>query len=69
MATGLLESLRKYRPREGKDPLENFITEAFSWILNNHLYFSEFFLIEIMKKNRHAVKRYRQEKMHMDNSI
>ena len=44
METGLLESLRKYRPREGKDPLENFITEAFAWILNNYSDFAEFFI-------------------------
>lgn len=50
METGLLESLRKYCPREGKDPLENFITEAFAWILNNHGDFSEFFLDDISSK-------------------
>ena len=50
METGLLESLRKYRPREGKDPLENFITEAFAWILRNHSDFSDYFLNEIIVK-------------------
>ena len=50
METGLLESLRKYRPRENKDPLENFITEAFAWILNNHPDFSEFFIDDISSK-------------------
>jgi len=44
MGIELLESLRKYRPREGKDPLENFITEAVSWILKNHADFSKYFL-------------------------
>lgn len=29
----LLVNLRKYRPREQADPLENFITEAFAWLL------------------------------------
>ena len=29
----LLLSLRKYRPREGRDSLEDFITEAFAWLL------------------------------------
>jgi len=32
---GLLQSVRKYRPRAGNDPLENFVTEAFCWVLNN----------------------------------
>ncbi len=50
METGLLESLRKYQPREGNDPLENFITEAFAWILNSYSDFAEFFLNEIRAK-------------------
>lgn len=29
----LFTSLRKYRPRENTDPIENFITEAFAWLL------------------------------------
>ena len=29
----LFTSLRKYRPRENTDPLENFVTEAFAWLL------------------------------------
>ncbi len=47
MDAGLLESLSKYRPREGKDSLENFITEAFAWILNNHSDFAGFFLNKV----------------------
>jgi hypothetical protein len=31
----LLVSLRKYRPRDKTDPLENFITEAFAWLLRS----------------------------------
>tara|TARA_B100002049_G_scaffold208382_1_gene169769 strand:+ start:2247 stop:3413 length:1167 start_codon:yes stop_codon:yes gene_type:complete len=31
----LLISLRNYRPREGRDSLENFVTEAFAWLLRN----------------------------------
>lgn len=31
----LLVNLRKYRPRENTDPLENFITEAFAWLLRS----------------------------------
>ena len=44
MKNDLLVSLRKYHPREGKDPLENFITEAFAWILKNFDEFSIFFI-------------------------
>jgi hypothetical protein len=32
----LLVNLRKYRPRENTDPLENFITEAFAWLLQSN---------------------------------
>lgn len=45
----LLISLRKYRPREGHDPLENFITEAFCWILKSYDEFSVFFIDHIFK--------------------
>lgn len=31
----LLIQLRKYRRRENSDPLENFLTEAFAWLLNS----------------------------------
>jgi len=31
----LLVNLRKYRPRDNSDPLENFVTEAFAWLLRN----------------------------------
>ena len=31
--SSLLASLRKYRPRENSNPVENFITEAFAWLL------------------------------------
>jgi hypothetical protein len=50
METGLLEALRKYRPREGHDPLENFITEAFAWLLRNHSDFSGYLIEEITAK-------------------
>ncbi|MGD1851141.1 MAG: hypothetical protein ACFCBU_11230 [Cyanophyceae cyanobacterium] len=51
MGAGLLSSLRKYRPREGHDPLENFITEAFAWILREHSDFSSFFLRAIGERS------------------
>lgn len=35
MDSSLLVSLRQYRPREGRDSLENFITEVFAWLLRN----------------------------------
>ena len=44
MATGLFEALSKYAPREGKNPLENFITEGFAWILNEYPDFGKYFL-------------------------
>ena len=44
LETGLFEALRKYSPREGNDPLENFITEGFAWLLNKYPEFGEFFL-------------------------
>lgn len=35
MESNLLVNLRKYRPRENTDPLENFITEAFAHLLRS----------------------------------
>ncbi|MBW4653933.1 MAG: PD-(D/E)XK nuclease family protein [Kaiparowitsia implicata GSE-PSE-MK54-09C] len=48
MEYNLLSSLRKYRPRENQDPLENFITEAFAWLLKNNKNFSDSFLRKIL---------------------
>ena len=31
----LLVNLRKYRPRDNTDPLENFVTEVFAWLLRS----------------------------------
>ncbi len=50
MNNDLLTSLRKYRPREGKNPLENFITESFAWILKNYPEFSVFFIRELSRR-------------------
>ena len=47
MENNLLTALRKYRPREGKDPLENFTTEAYGWILKNYPEYSNFFLSKL----------------------
>ena len=44
MNTDLFTSLRKYRPRDGHDHLENFITEAFAWLLRSDSDFSSYFL-------------------------
>ena len=46
----LFTSLRKYRPRENTDPLENFVTEAFAWLLNRDKDFSNFFIQTIAEK-------------------
>lgn len=35
MDDSLLVSLRQYRPREGRDSLEDFVTEVFAWLLRN----------------------------------
>jgi len=45
-----LGSLRRYRPRENTDSLENFITEAFAWILNNSPELSEELVKSIQRK-------------------
>lgn len=50
MQKSLLSSLRKYSPREKNDPLENFITEAFAWLLKNNLDFSEYFIDDIFSR-------------------
>jgi hypothetical protein len=50
MNYNLLSSLRKYRPREGKDSLENYITEAFGWILNSFKDFSNYFTNILIEK-------------------
>ncbi|WP_108447038.1 PD-(D/E)XK nuclease family protein [Halomonas denitrificans] len=41
MDSSLLVSLRQYRPREGRDSLENFITEVFAWLLRSSSGISE----------------------------
>jgi hypothetical protein len=46
--SSLLTALRKYRPRANSDPLENFITEAFAWLLQNHSKFGHYFLKKII---------------------
>lgn len=50
MTKSLLRSLRKYSPKKDIDPLENFITEAFAWILNNHSDFCKNFMEEVSIK-------------------
>jgi hypothetical protein len=36
MSDSLLVALRSYRPRPGRDALEDFVTEAFAWTLGAH---------------------------------
>ena len=50
MANGLLASLRKYPSKEKNNPLENFITESFAWLLKNEDDFSSFFIKKISEK-------------------
>ena len=49
MKSDLLTSLRKYKITE-RDPIENFITEAFAWLLKNYDSFSSFFINEITSR-------------------
>ena len=58
MEIGLFEALRKYSPREGNDPLENFITEGLAWLLNKYPEFGEFFLQYLKEKLQLNVNRY-----------
>ena len=50
MKTSLLCALRDFRPRDGHDPVENFITEAFAWLLINHPAFGRFYLSKIGRR-------------------
>ena len=56
MNTDLFTSLRKYRPRDGHDPLENFITEAFAWLLRSDVNFSNYFLSKVREGLGSSVK-------------
>ena len=47
MKNDLLISLRKYRVTEKRDPIENFITEAFAWLLKNYPDFSNSFIKDL----------------------
>ncbi len=49
MDCSLLVSLRQYRPREGRDSLENFITEVFAWLLRNSSGISNAFLLQLQR--------------------
>lgn len=46
----LFVNLRKYRPRENTDPLENFVTEAFAWLLRRNPELNQYFVEKIAKK-------------------
>ena len=59
MATGLFEALRRYSLKENRDPLENFITEGFAWILNNYPEFGEFFLQNLEEKLKERGREWR----------
>lgn len=51
--TSLLVNLRSYRPREGREYLENFITEAFRWIVSKTPSLEEEFLTLVNKRLGH----------------
>lgn len=46
----LFTSLRKYRPRENSDPLENFVTEAFAWLLRKSPELGRFIIDHISER-------------------
>src|SRR5690554_7328012 len=47
---GLLVRLSSYRPREGRNSLEDFVTEAFAWLLQTNDDFQSAFLQLIAEK-------------------
>lgn len=49
--SGLLSALHKYRARENSDPTENFVTEAFAWLLKTESAFSSYFLMSLKSKH------------------
>lgn len=46
----LLTALRKYQPGADRDPVENFVTEAFAWLLKSHPGFSHYFIGQITER-------------------
>jgi len=50
MDDSLLVSLRRYRPREGRDSLEDYITEIFAWLLRNSREVADTFLETVMAR-------------------
>ncbi|MCK0744274.1 hypothetical protein [Chromohalobacter nigrandesensis] len=48
MDDSLLVSLRRYRPREGRDSLEDYLTEIFAWLLRNSREVAYAFLDTVM---------------------
>ncbi|TDU23542.1 hypothetical protein C8E00_10229 [Chromohalobacter marismortui] len=52
MDDSLLVSLRRYRPREGRDSLEDYLTEIFDWLLRNSREVAVAFLDTVMRMCR-----------------
>nr|WP_298410477.1 hypothetical protein [uncultured Halomonas sp.] len=50
MDDSLLICLRRYRPREGRDSLEDYITEIFAWLLRNSQEVADAFLKTVMER-------------------
>lgn len=50
MQDSLLVALRSYRPRPNRDPLEDFVTEAFAWTLRSHPSLGDALLLEVDDK-------------------
>jgi len=47
MNDDLLISLRKFKRSDKRDPIENFITEAFAWLLKTYPKYSDYLLKDL----------------------
>lgn len=46
----LFTSLQKYRPRDNNNPIENFVTEAFAWLLRKDAELGKYLINQIAEK-------------------
>ncbi len=46
----LFTALRKYRPTADRDPIEDFVTEAFAWLLRRHTDLATTFLHDLSQR-------------------
>jgi len=48
----LFLALRRFRPGPGRDPLEDFVTEAWAWLLRHHASLAETFIADLRVRAR-----------------